>query len=160
MSSNEHRSAPAVLDNSQSDSGGSDDARSNVEILKRYFAALERGDVGTVTAMLTDDASYWILPGTAVSGTHDKASYLRLFGKLLEVQSGPLQFEYDEITAQGDRVAILVREQMPLKAGGSYDNVYHWLFTFRDGKIVAVKEFCDAMAVGSAFGALNVGRAA
>ena len=160
MSDNEHRPAPAALDNRQSGSGRSAGASSNVGMLKRYFAALERGDVGTVAAMLADDASYWILPGTAVSGTHDKASYLRLFDKLLEVQSGPLKFEYDDITAQGDRVAIVVRGHMPLKAGGSYDNVYHWLFTFRDGKIVAVKEFCDATAVSAAFGAPEVGKAA
>ena len=132
--------------------GAPDENESNVEILKRYFAALERGDVSTVTAMFADDATYWILPGTAVSGTHDKASYLQMVDTLIEVQSGPLKFEYDEITAQGDRVAIAVRGHMPLKAGGSYDNVYHWLFTFRDGKIVAVKEFCDAAAVGAAFG--------
>ena len=160
MSSNEHRPAPAALDNSQSDSGQSDDAQSNVRILKRYFAALQRGDAATVAAMFADDASYWILPGTAVSGTHNKASYLRLFAKLLEVQSGPLQFLYDEITTQGDRVAIVVRGHMPLKAGGSYDNIYHWLFTFRDGKIVAVKEFCDATAVSAAFGAPEVRKAA
>ena len=49
---------------------------------------------------------------------------------------------------------------MPLKSGGSYDNVYHWLFTFRDGKIVAVKEFCDAVAVSAAFGAPEARKAA
>ena len=152
MSTDEHRSVPKVLGNSLSSSGQSDAASANVAILERYFTALERGDTATVAALLSDDAHYWILPETAVSGTHDKASYLRLFDKLLEVQSEPLTFQFDEITAQGDRVAIVVRGHMPLKTGGSYDNVYHWLFTFSDGKIVAVKEFGDAMAVGKAFG--------
>ena len=160
MSIDDHRSAPTALDDNPSRSRQSDDASSNVAILNRYFAALERGDAATVATMLSDDASYWILPGTAVSGTHDKTSYLQLFDKLLEVQSGPFEFQYDEITAQGDRVAIVVRGHMPLKSGGSYDNVYHWLFTFRDGKIVAVKEFCDAVAVSAAFGAPEARKAA
>ena len=49
---------------------------------------------------------------------------------------------------------------MPLKISGSYDNVYHWLFTFRDGKIVAVTEFCDATAIGTALGAPEMRKAA
>lgn len=160
MSSNERRPTPVALGDDPSASGRSEEVSSNVEILTRYFAALECGDAATVATMFADDASYWILPGTAVSGTHDKRSYLGLLEKLLEVQSGPLELEYDEVTAQGDRVAIVVRGHMPLRTGGSYDNVYHWLFTFRDGKIVAVKEFCDAMAVGAAFGAPEVRKAA
>ena len=128
------------------------DNNTNVGILKRYLAALQRGDAAAMASMLADDAIYWILPGTTFSGTYDKSSFLKLVDRLVEAQSGPLQLEFDEITAQDDRVAIVVRGHMPLKAGGSYDNIYHWLFTFRDGMIVNVKEFFDTMSVRRAFG--------
>ena len=92
MSIDEHPSAPAALDDNPSGSRQFDNASSSVAVLRRYFAALERGDAATVATMLSDDASYWILPGTAVSATHDKAPYLQLFDKLLEAQSELLAF--------------------------------------------------------------------
>jgi len=139
---------------------GSPDDSSNVETLKRYFGALQRGDKETMASILADDARYWILPGTEFSGDYDKPSFLGLVDKLVEAQAAPLQLQYDVITAQDDRVAIVVRGHMPLKTGGSYDNIYHWLFTFRDGKIVDMKEFSDTMAVRQAFGAPEERKAA
>lgn len=132
--------------------GTPDGSESNVDILMRYLAALQQGDAATMATLLADDASYWILPGTTFSGNFDKPSFLKLVDKLVDAQAAPLRLSYDQITAQDDRVAILVRGHMPLKSGGSYDNTYHWLFTFRDGKIVDVKEFFDTMAVQKAFG--------
>jgi ketosteroid isomerase-like protein len=41
---------------------------------------------------------------------------------------------------------------MPLKSGGSYDQTYHWLFKFRDDKIVEILEYLDILAVWKAFG--------
>lgn len=126
---------------------------SNVDIVKHYLTALQQGDSAAMATTLTEDASYWILPGTTFSGTYDKPSFLKLVDKLVEAQSAPLRLQYEQITAQADRVAIVARGHMPLKAGGSYDNTYHWLFTLRDNKILAVKEFFDTMAVRKAFGA-------
>ncbi len=133
--------------------GAPDDDNANVAVLKRYLDALHHGDKDTMASMPAEDARYWILPGTTFSGTYDKPTFLTLVDKLVEAQAAPLDLQIDEITAQGDRVAIVVRGHMPLKAGGSYDNTYHWLFTFRDGLIVDVKEFFDTMAIRKAFGA-------
>jgi ketosteroid isomerase-like protein len=74
-----------------------------------------------------------------------------LVDKLAEAQAEPIQLEYGEITAQDDRVSIVARGRTPLKIGGSYDNIYKWLFTFRDGKICNVKEFFDTLVVLKAF---------
>jgi ketosteroid isomerase-like protein len=41
---------------------------------------------------------------------------------------------------------------MPLKSGATYDQGYHWLFKFRDDKVVQVLEYCDILAVWKAFG--------
>ena len=41
---------------------------------------------------------------------------------------------------------------MPLKSSGSYDQTYHWLFKFRDDKIVEILEYLDILAVWKAFG--------
>jgi ketosteroid isomerase-like protein len=35
---------------------------------------------------------------------------------------------------------------------GSYDQTYHWLFTFRDDQIVEILEYIDILAVWKTFG--------
>lgn len=55
------------------------------------------------------------------------------------------------ITAQDDRVSV-VDGTMPLKAGGSYDQTYLWLFTILDDKIVEILEYLDILQVWKAFG--------
>ncbi|WP_433556082.1 nuclear transport factor 2 family protein [Pseudonocardia xinjiangensis] len=124
----------------------------NVAIVLDYLDGLHHGDKGRMAQHLASDAVYWILPGTAFSGTHNKTDFLALVDNLLGAQSGPLELKIGNITAQDGRVAIVVNGRMPLKSGGTYDNVYHWLFTLREGKIVYVKEFFDTLAVWKAFG--------
>jgi ketosteroid isomerase-like protein len=46
-----------------------------------------------------------------------------------------------------DRVSVVADGTMPLKSGGSYDQTYHWLFKFRDDKIVEILEYLDILAV-------------
>jgi ketosteroid isomerase-like protein len=41
---------------------------------------------------------------------------------------------------------------MPLRSGGSYDQTYHWLFKFRDDKILEILEYIDILAVWKTFG--------
>jgi ketosteroid isomerase-like protein len=41
---------------------------------------------------------------------------------------------------------------MPLKSGGNYEQTYHWLFKFRDDKIVEILEYLDILSVWTAFG--------
>jgi ketosteroid isomerase-like protein len=77
---------------------------------------------------------------------------LALLPAIFDAQSGPTKLTYREITAQDDRVSVVVDGTMPLKTGGSYDQTYHWLFKFRDDKIVEILEYLDILAVWKAFG--------
>jgi uncharacterized protein len=133
------------------DGGNISEAR-NVQLLKEYHAALQASDGEKMASMLAPDLQYWISPGSAFSGTHDKASILALLPSIFEAQSGPTKLTYRELTAQDDRVALVADGTMPLKSGGSYDQTYHWLFKFRDDKIVKILEYLDILAVWKAFG--------
>ena len=124
----------------------------NVELLKEYHRALQASDAEKMASMLSSDLEYWISPGSDFSGTHDKASILKLLPAIFDAQSGPSKLTYREITAQDDRVSVVADGTMPLKAGGSYDQTYHWLFKFRDDKIVEILEYIDILAVWKAFG--------
>jgi ketosteroid isomerase-like protein len=134
-----------VAGDSMSESG-------NVQLLKEYLDALQASDGEKMASMLASDLQYWVSPGSAFSGTHDKASILALLPAIFDAQAGPTKLTYHEITAQDDRVSVVADGTMPLKAGGSYDQTYHWLFKFHDDKIVEILEYIDILAVWKAFG--------
>jgi ketosteroid isomerase-like protein len=113
---------------------------------------MQAGDGETMAGMLHPDLLYWVSPGSAFSGTHDRASLLALLPLIFDAQDGPSTLTYREITAQDDRVSVVADGKMPLKSGGSYDQTYHWLFKFRDDKIVEVLEYIDILAVWKTFG--------
>jgi ketosteroid isomerase-like protein len=77
---------------------------------------------------------------------------LGLLPAIFDAQSGPTVLTFRHITAQDDRVSVVADGTMPLKAGGSYDQTYHSLFTFHDDKIVEILEYLDILQVWKAFG--------
>jgi ketosteroid isomerase-like protein len=127
-------------------------ASRNVQLLKEYHDALQASDGETMASMLAPDLQYWVSPGSDFSGNHDKASLLALLPAIFDAQSGPTRLTYRDITAQDDRISVVADGTMPLKSGGSYDQTYHWLFRFRDDKIVEILEYLDILAVWKAFG--------
>jgi uncharacterized protein len=124
----------------------------NVQLLREYHDALQSSNSERMAEMLASDLRYWISPGSDFSGTHDKGSILALLPAIFDAQSGPTRLTYHDITTQGDRVSVVADGTMPLKSGGSYDQTYHWLFKFRDNKIVEILEYLDILAVWRAFG--------
>jgi len=105
-----------------------------------------------MASMLSPDLRYWISPGSDFSGNHDKSSVLALLPAIFDAAAGPTKLTYREVTAQDDRVALVADSTMPLKSGGSYDQTYHWLFKFRDDKIVEILEYLDILQVWKTFG--------
>jgi uncharacterized protein len=127
----------------------------NVQLLREYHAALQASDGEEMANMLSPDLRYWISPGSEFSGNHDKASVLALLPAIFDAAAGPTKLTYREITAQDDRVALVADSTMPLKSGGSYDQTYHWLFKFRDDKIVEILEYLDILQVWKTFGTID-----
>ena len=124
----------------------------NVALLKEYLGALQASDGDKMASMLHPDLRYWVSPGSAFSGDHDKPSLLALLPAIFDAQSGPTVLTYREVTAQDDRISVVADGTMPLKSGGSYDQTYHWLFKFRDDKVVEILEYIDILEVWKAFG--------
>jgi ketosteroid isomerase-like protein len=51
------------------------------------------------------------------------------------------------ITAEGDKVAVEYESDTPLTSGKRYQNTYHNLFVFRDGKLASGREYYDTAYV-------------
>ncbi|WCL50562.1 nuclear transport factor 2 family protein [Leptospira sp. GIMC2001] len=88
----------------------------------------------------------WIIMGTAnVSGKYDKRK-ISLGLKGLARSFENFVFTIHEMTAEEDRVSVIAESHGLRKANGKkYNNHYHFLFRFVDGKIIEVKEFFDTI---------------
>lgn len=123
--------------------------KANKETVRRYFQAVEQGDMDTIVALLDENVSFWVPPslpdGVEFCG---KAMVLKLFTEsvgLYDASAG-LCVEIHSLTADEDRVAAeLVIRGKAAVGGGSYENWYHFLFRIREGRIVAVREHLDSL---------------
>ena len=55
------------------------------------------------------------------------------------------------ITAEGDRVAVEAETFIEMKNGKIYNNHYHFLFLFQDGRIYHAKEYHDTLHASQTF---------
>jgi uncharacterized protein len=67
-------------------------------------------------------------------------------------QIGPTELRIVGVTAEGDRVALETEGRATLRNGSLYANQAHWLFEFRNGKIVRIREYHDTKHVSDVWG--------
>ena len=119
-----------------------------------FIAALAKLDVARFAALMTDDATYWIngkpdrLP---IAGTMTKAKLI----EFIEGSAGKFEpgfaINVHGTTAEGDRVAVEAESDGMAFTGKRYTTTYHFLFTFRDGKISGIREHLDTLHVADTF---------
>lgn len=117
----------------------------NKAVVTEFLEVFSRGDVDGILGCMSDDATWWVagsIPG--ISGTKDKAGFARMVSGIAEsTTTGAIRLTPLAFTAEGDRVAVETESYTELKNGRVYNNLYHFLFEVRDGKIAAVKEYLD-----------------
>jgi ketosteroid isomerase-like protein len=117
----------------------------NKKVVTEFMEVFTSGDVHGILGSLTDDATWWVagnIPG--ISGTKDKAGFGEMLGGIAEgTTTGAIRLTPLAFTAEGERVAVETESYAELKNGRVYNNLYHFVFTVRDGKISSVKEFLD-----------------
>ena len=120
---------------------------SNKDVAECWLAAFGSGDIATVRELMTADGA-WQLMGTSVlAGERTVDEFTELAGQLHGAMEHGLTFDIHAITAEEDRVAIEFSGSSELVTGAAYDNDYHLLIRFRDGKICRVHEYCDSKLV-------------
>jgi ketosteroid isomerase-like protein len=63
-------------------------------------------------------------------------------------QPGTTTWDVEHVTAEDDRVAILIERRAVGANGRPYANQYHWLFRFESGRIAEIWEILDtALAI-------------
>lgn len=117
----------------------------NKKIVLGFIENLSAGNAPAAFGALADSATWWVAGSFPLSGTKTKAQFAELAGGLASKIDGGLRITPKGVTAEGDRVAVEAESYAKMKSGKTYQNLYHFLFTVRDGKIQAVKEYLDTM---------------
>jgi ketosteroid isomerase-like protein len=126
----------------------------NVGVARDAYAAFQRGDIPGLIELLADDIDWWV-PGEPeqipqagrVSG---RAAVGEFFGRLAESEE-ITHFEPREFIAQGDKVVVTGNYKGRTRpAGRDYDLDWLHVFTVRDGRIAAFREYLDTAALADA----------
>lgn len=108
----------------------------NVELARRGFAAVQRGELGPIAGLLADDVRWHGGDPAAPEACRSRDDALAVIGAAVE--RGAIGELVDVIDA-GDRVVVILR---PAAAAGRVDPVAN-LTTFRDGKVVEMVHYAD-----------------
>jgi ketosteroid isomerase-like protein len=117
----------------------------NKALVTEFMEVFSKGDVNAILAMMDDSATWWVA-GTmeGISGTKDKQGFGEMLGGMSEgVEGGAIRLTPKAFTAEGDRVAVETESYAELKNDRVYNNLYHFVFEVRDGKIQSIKEYLD-----------------
>jgi ketosteroid isomerase-like protein len=138
------------------------DAQQNTELVRQAYAAYGRGDVNGMLACMSPQIE-WEIPGVPAirftgkrHGTDQVADYFRLAGEQLAVR----EFAAKEFIAQGDKVIVLGHGAWTARATcQDFESDWVHIFTIRDGRIAAFREFMDVHVALEAFQCYPLGAA-
>lgn len=123
------------------------DITQNKEIVRRFFQHLNDQEMPEAFQMLSEDLHWWILGSTPVSGEYDKRK-ISLGLKMLHRNFENYKFTIGQMTAEENRVSVILESHAKRKSNGkAYNNHFHFLISFENGKIIKVKEFFDTAHV-------------
>ena len=129
-------------------------AQQNTELVQDAYAAYGRGDVEYVLACMLPEVDWEIPAVPALSFTGKRhgcgqvAEYFRLAGEKQAVR----EFTPKEFIAQGDKVVVLGHGAWTARdTCQDFESDWVHVFTLKDGKIAAFREFMDAHVAVEAF---------
>lgn len=121
----------------------------NLAVAKRGYEAFGRGDLDGLIAEM-DPAVEWTTPGPAElasagrrRGHAQVRDFFRIIGEQYEFQ----KFAPHTFIAQGDSVVVIGDDTVKVKATGTViSEEWVHVFTVKNGKIVAFREYLDTSA--------------
>jgi uncharacterized protein (TIGR02246 family) len=119
----------------------------NKERVQAFFTALNHNDTAAVVDAYAEDGRCVTMGNTLISGSFGKEQISKHAAGILKAFPQGLRFTVHAMTAEGERVAVEAGSEGLHVSGKPYKNQYHFLFRFRDGKIVEFKEYMDTEQV-------------
>src|SRR5678816_3460592 len=126
----------------------------NTAAAKQAYQNFMTGNIAGLLDALAEDIK-WELPeienvpfARTYNGRAGAADFFRQLGE----NQDPLTFNQREFIAQGDKVVVLGDYVWKVKKNGrEFKGDFAHVFTFKDGKAVAFKEFVDTAVISAAY---------
>jgi uncharacterized protein len=123
-------------------------ATDNQTVIERYIASLSSGDVESVRDSFAVDASWQLRGDLPIGGTWNGRD--AIIDEFLATARGyfepdSISIEVTNIASAGDQVTLEWTSRAQTRRGRSYENHCIGVFTVRDGKIQAVREYMDTL---------------
>ena len=118
-------------------------------VLRRYVAAVQAGDEEAIREMFAEDASWTIHAGRLpISGAwtgRDRIIDEFLAEAMAHYEPGSVSLEITNMIAERDQVVLQWTSRARTREGRQYENGCIGVFTIREGRIQAVREYMDTL---------------
>lgn len=122
-------------------------ADSNKTRVIKFLDDLNHGRVDAAIAAYAEDGSVETMGETLISGVTDYPGIPAAIRGILDVFPEGISFTIKSMVAEGEKVAVEASSQGEHVSGKTYSNDYHFLFEFRDGKLLRLREYMDTERV-------------
>ena len=119
----------------------------NKQLATALVGAMNRSDTQWFLDNYADDVIVWTMGNTMISGKYSKAQVAEFADSIFEAFPNGIKFTIHSMIAEGDTVAMETESLGEHASGATYNNFYHMLVKFRDGKITLLKEYLDTELV-------------
>jgi len=130
-----------------------DDLVANKRLAHEYLERIGTGDVDGVVDLFTDDGAIIVESKTLLPPeVRGKDAIRAVIASLPQIfpETG-LRIIIDDVTAEENRVAVRAHSDARHESGKMYQNRYHFLLYFKDGKIERSHEYLDSLHLTDVF---------
>jgi len=122
-------------------------SEANKALVTCFFDALNTGDVDFIVDAYAADGCVQTMGNTLISGIFSREQIAASAGGIFDVFPKGLTFTALSMVGEGDKVAVEATSEGKHISGKIYNNEYHFLFEFRGGKLLRLKEYMDTERV-------------
>jgi uncharacterized protein len=121
--------------------------------MRAIMESMTNGDLRPFFDAMSDDVTWQWMGVTSWSKTFSgkKEVVGGLFGGVARDLTHPFSVQLRSIVADGDDVVVEHTGRNTTRDGRQYNNNYCWIFHFRDGFILEVREYMDTQLVTETF---------
>lgn len=128
----------------------------NKAVVRSWFDAVNRGDEAAILEMTTEDFNFMTMARAPEWLLYhwNREQFSKVPSTMSTVLTGPIQLQVNDMTAEGNRVAVEAETDSEMLNGRRYNNAYHFVFKLRDGKFTEVREYSCSHLAQTCFGAI------
>lgn len=126
----------------------------NKKIVEKYFELMNEANPEKMLEYLSDDFLFesMLQKPKAFNFTWGKQDFATASGLMSEQMTKPLKIWIVSMMGEDEKVSVEAQSYGEMKSGKLYENVYHFLFKLRDGKIYNVREYSCSYTAQDCFG--------